>query len=83
MCIRDSVTLVVADATCLERNLMLVLQIMATTWPVVVCVNLLDEAARKHIPVSYTHLDVYKRQGWYIPPPPLSNPKLHSDCPFS
>lgn len=50
------VTLVVADATCLERNLMLVLQVMATTWPVVVCVNLLDEAARKHIQVDLNTL---------------------------
>ena len=51
------VTLVVADATCLERNLMLVLQVMATTWPVVVCVNLLDEAARKHIQVDLNVLE--------------------------
>lgn len=51
------VTLVVADATCLERNLMLVLQVIATTWPVVVCVNLLDEAARKHIQVDLNTLE--------------------------
>ena len=46
------VTLVVVDATCLERNLALVLQVTAAAWPVVVCVNLLDEAARKHIQVD-------------------------------
>ena len=41
------VTLVVADATCLERNLALALQVLETSWPVVVCVNLLDEAEKK------------------------------------
>ena len=46
------VTLVVADATCLARNLALVLQVLETCWPVVVCVNLLDEAAKKHIQVD-------------------------------
>ena len=51
------VTLVVADATCLERNLALVLQILEITWPVVVCVNLLDEAAKKHIEVDLQALE--------------------------
>lgn len=46
------VTLVVADATCLERNLALVLQILEIAWPVVLCVNLLDEAAKKRIEVD-------------------------------
>lgn len=49
-------TLVVVDATCLERNLTLVLQVAAATWPVVVCVNLLDEAAKKHIQVDLSKL---------------------------
>lgn len=40
---------VVCDATCLERNLNLVLQVIEATPKVVVCVNLLDEAKRKHI----------------------------------
>lgn len=40
---------VVCDATCLERNLRLVLQILETGLPTVVCVNLLDEARRRHI----------------------------------
>ena len=48
--------LVVVDATCLERNLTLVLQVMAAAWPVVVCVNLLDEAARRHIQVDLRKL---------------------------
>jgi len=46
---------IVTDATCLERNLNLVLQIMAITDKVIVCVNLIDEAKRKGI-----HLDLAK-----------------------
>ena len=51
------VTLVVADATCLERNLALALQVPETSWPVVVCVNLLDEAEKKHISVDLEALE--------------------------
>ena len=40
-------TIVVVDATCLERNLNLVLQVLEITDRVVVCVNLMDEALRK------------------------------------
>lgn len=40
---------VVCDATCLERNLNLVLQTMEITRRVLVCVNLLDEAERKNV----------------------------------
>lgn len=40
---------VVTDATCLERNLNLVLQTLEITDKVVVCVNLIDEAKRKKI----------------------------------
>lgn len=47
---------VVCDATCLERNLNLVLQIMEINSNVLVCVNLLDEAERKHIKVDLTLL---------------------------
>ena len=45
-------TVVVCDATCLERNLNLVLQIMEVCDRVVVCVNLLDEAKRKKINID-------------------------------
>lgn len=38
---------VVCDATCLERNLNLVLQVMEICPRVLVCVNLLDEARKK------------------------------------
>lgn len=40
-------TIVVVDATCLERNLNLVLQVLEITDRVVVCANLMDEALRK------------------------------------
>ncbi len=40
---------VVCDATCLERNLNLVLQTLEISRRVLVCVNLLDEAGRKNI----------------------------------
>ena len=42
----------VCDATCLERNLNLVLQIMETTRELVLCVNLLDEAKKKKVKVD-------------------------------
>jgi len=45
-------TIVVTDATALERNLNLVLQVMEITEKVVVAVNLMDEARRKGIEVD-------------------------------
>ena len=47
---------VVCDATCLERNLNLALQILETTPHVVLCVNLMDEAARKKIRINLDRL---------------------------
>nr|WP_330389033.1 ferrous iron transport protein B [Alkaliphilus peptidifermentans] len=49
-------TVVVTDATCLERNLILVLQILEITENVVLCVNLIDEAKRKGIKVDIKKL---------------------------
>lgn len=43
---------VVCDATCLERNLNLVLQTIEITENVVVCVNLMDEAKKKKIAID-------------------------------
>lgn len=43
---------VVCDASCLERNLNLVLQILEITPHVIVCINLIDEARKKHISVD-------------------------------
>ncbi len=48
---------VVCDATCLSRNLILVLQILSVTDRVAVCVNLMDEAEKKGISV---HLEVLR-----------------------
>ncbi len=47
---------VVCDATCLERNLILVLQVMELTGKVLVCVNLLDEAQRLGVEVDLSAL---------------------------
>jgi len=44
-------TIVVVDATCLERNLNLVYQTLEITPNVVVCLNLLDEAKKKKIKI--------------------------------
>ena len=48
--------IVVCDATCLERNLNLALQIREITSKVVLCVNLLDEAAKKKICIDFQKL---------------------------
>ena len=45
-------TLVVCDGSCLERSLILALQVISCTHRVVVCVNLMDEAARYGITVD-------------------------------
>jgi len=49
-------TVVVVDATCLERNLNLVYQTMELTTNVIVCVNLLDEAKKKGIYIDLNKL---------------------------
>lgn len=45
--------IIVADATCLERNLNLILQTLEITKKCIVCVNLMDEAGKKKI-----HIDI-------------------------
>ena len=53
LCFGESdAVVVVCDATCLERNLNLVLQTMEITTQVIVCVNLMDEAEKKKICVD-------------------------------
>lgn len=47
---------VVCDATCLERNLNLVLQTMEISKNVIVCINLMDEAKRKGIKINLEFL---------------------------
>ena len=49
-------TVIVLDATCLERNLNLVFQTMEITNNIVVCVNLLDEAKKKKIHIDLEQL---------------------------
>ncbi|HHU90485.1 MAG TPA: ferrous iron transport protein B [Clostridiaceae bacterium] len=49
-------TVIVADATCLERNLNLVLQTLEITNTAVLCVNLLDEAKSKKIKIDLKEL---------------------------
>ena len=49
---------VVCDATCLERNLTLALQILEMGKPTVICVNLLDEARRKGIRIDLETLSI-------------------------
>ncbi|KGG79497.1 iron transporter FeoB [Caloranaerobacter azorensis H53214] len=51
------ITIVITDATCLERNLNLVLQVMEITDKVIVCVNLIDEAKRKGISIDIEKLE--------------------------
>jgi len=53
---QPDVTIVVADATRLERNLNLVLQVLEITDRVVVCLNLMDEARRHGLLVDERRL---------------------------
>lgn len=50
-------TVVIVDATCLERNLNLVYQIMEITPNIIICVNLLDEAKKKGIHIHLEKLE--------------------------
>ena len=49
---KPDAVIVVCDATCLERNLNLVLQTLEITQNVIVCINLMDEAKRKKIKIN-------------------------------
>ena len=53
-----NLTVIVLDATCLERNLNLVLQTTEITNNVLVCVNLMDEAKRKGISININKLSL-------------------------
>lgn len=55
------VTVVILDATALQRNLNLVYQIMEITDKLIVCVNLLDEAKKRGINIDLNELE--KRLG--------------------
>lgn len=57
ICFGDAKTVVlVCDATCLERNLNLVLQVIEVVKNVVVCINLIDEAKAKGISINLEEL---------------------------
>lgn len=49
---QPDVTVIVVDATRLERNLNLVLQILEITDRAVLCLNLMDEARRNHLEID-------------------------------
>lgn len=49
-------TVIILDATCIEKNLNLVFQTLEITDKVVVCVNLLDEAKKKGIEIDLEKL---------------------------
>ncbi len=53
---KPDVTLIIMDATRLERNLNLTLQILEITDRSVVCLNLMDEAKRHHIDINVRKL---------------------------
>ncbi len=53
---QPDVTIIVVDATRLERNLNLALQVLEITDRAVLCVNLIDEARRHNIEVDIRHL---------------------------
>ena len=58
---KHSLTIVVLDATALERNLNLATQIIETNDNVIVCVNLMDEAKKKNIKIDLKKLqDILK-----------------------
>lgn len=65
--------IVVCDATCLERNLNLVLQTMEISSNVIVCVNLMDEAKRKGIKIDLKALS--KELGTVVVGTSAQNPK--------
>lgn len=49
---KPSLTVIVVDASRLERNLNLVLQILEITDRAILCLNLMDEAERNHIEIN-------------------------------
>ena len=53
---RPDVTIVVVDATRLERNLNLALQVLEITGRAVICLNLVDEAERRGLKIDHRRL---------------------------
>ena len=58
LCFGNSdLSVVVTDATCLERNLNLVFQVMELKSEVILCINLIDEAEKKNIEIDAKNLE--------------------------
>ena len=77
---QPDVTVVVVDATRLERNLNLVLQVLQITDRAVVCLNLIDEAKRHRVSVDERRLG---RETWGFPsclPPPAAGREFRCCC---
>lgn len=53
---QPDVTVIVADATCMERNLNLILQVLQITRRAVLCLNLMDEARSHGIEIDIRNL---------------------------
>ncbi len=51
------ITVIVCDATCLERNLILTYQTLEATNNAILCVNLIDEAEKKGIKINFKKLE--------------------------
>lgn len=54
---KADLVVVICDALCLERNLGLLFQVLALTNRVILCINLMDQAAKKGVQVSCTSLE--------------------------
>ncbi len=55
----SDVVVIVCDATCLERNLNLALQIINISSRVILCINLMDEAEKKGITIDIDELSLH------------------------
>ena len=49
---KPDITLVILDATALERNINLALQVMEVTDRIIICINLIDEAEKLGIKIN-------------------------------
>lgn len=55
---KPDAVIIVLDATCIERNLNLALQILEVTKNIIICVNLIDEANKKNIFIDTQELSL-------------------------
>ena len=82
------VIVAVCDATCLERGLYLLSQITRLDCvrdhglPIVLCINLCDEAEKKGISIDFSLLQDVLRFLWFPAVPDGLAPSMRSDRPF-